>query len=131
MKARSIANTSTRILQGEIRRNVEPGATVYTDEHSGYKGIPNYVHSAVKHSVGQYVDGMVSTNGIESFWALLKRGIYGIYHQMSPEHLDRYINEFSFRHNTANQTFTDPFARMFYNSNGRRLTYRRLTRVTA
>ena len=131
VKARSIRNTSAHVLQGEIRRTVHEGATIYTDEHGGYKGIPNYIHGAVRHSVGQYVDGMVSTNGIESFWALLKRGIYGIYHQMSPEHLDRYINEFCFRHNTANLHYTAPFERMFYNSNGRRLTYRRLIGVTA
>jgi transposase-like protein len=131
VKARTILNTSADVLQGEIRRAVHEGATIYTDEHGGYRGIPNYIHSAVRHSIGQYVDGMVSTNGIESFWALLKRGIYGIYHHMSPAHLDRYVNEFSFRHNTADLCNTSPFERVFYNSNGRRLTYRRLTGVTA
>ena len=55
----------------------------------------------VNHSVGEYVRQQVHTNGIESFWALLKRGYYGIFHYMSFKHLHRYINEFSFRHNTA------------------------------
>jgi len=65
-------------LQGEIKKSVYPGATVYTDDHRAYQGLLNYNHTAVKHSVGEYVKGMASTNGIESFWALLKRGFYGI-----------------------------------------------------
>ena len=69
---------------------------------------------------------MVSTNGVESFWALLKRGFYGIYHKMSPAHLDRYANEFCFRHNTASFSDESIFARAFYNGNDRRLTYRGL-----
>ena len=62
------------------------GAKVYTHEHPAYRGLPN--HKAVKHSVSQYVYGMARTNGMESFWAALKRGYHGTYHQMSPKHLD-------------------------------------------
>jgi transposase-like protein len=125
--AKCIPNTSAFTLQTEIARRIEEGAVVYTDDHGGYKGMQNFAHESVQHSLGEYVNGLVSTNSIESFWALLKRGIYGIYHQMSAEHLDRYINEFCFRHNTAALSNEQTFARMFYNSNGRRLTYRRLT----
>jgi len=126
VKARMIKDTSSRTLQGEIKRTVTQGATVYTDDHRGYHGLLTYKHEAVRHSVGEYVRGMASTNGIESFWALLKRGLYGIYHQMSPAHIDRYVTEFCFRHNTTDLSDESVFARAFYNGNGRRLTYRRL-----
>ena len=78
---------------------------LYTDEHAAYRGLPNHV--AVKHGVGEYVDGLAHTNGIESFWALLKRGYHGTYHQMSPKHLDRYVGEFSGRHNQREQDTLD------------------------
>lgn len=73
-------------------------AMVYTDEHGAYKQLPRR-HESVKHSVGEYVDRQAHTNGIESFWALLKRGYHGTYHQMSHKHLDRYVTEFAGRHN--------------------------------
>jgi len=129
IKARSLKDTTVATLQGEIKRVVYKGATVYTDEHRAYTGLLDYKHEAVKHSVGEYVRGMASTNGIESFWALLKRGFYGIYHQMSEAHLDRYVNEFCFRQNTKDDSDESTFARAFYNGNGRRLTYRRLINV--
>jgi transposase-like protein len=130
IKARSIKDTSASTLQGEIKRLVYKGAIVYTDDHRAYQGLLDYQHEQVKHSVGEYVNGMASTNGIESFWALLKRGFYGIYHQMSPAHLDRYVNEFCFRQNTKGDPDELTFARAFYNGNGRRLTYRRLINAT-
>ena len=70
---------------------------VYTDEAAAYKGLPN--HETVKHSVSEYVNGQAHTNGMESFWGMLKRGYHGTYHRMSPKHLQRYVNEFSGRHN--------------------------------
>ena len=80
-------------------RNVQPRllAEFYTDEGSGYHGIPN--RHTVKHNIGQYVDDLASVNGTESFWAMLKRGYYGVYHRMSPAHLQRYVDEFAGRHN--------------------------------
>jgi len=126
IKAKPLKNTMALTLQGEIKKSVYPGATVYTDDHRAYQGLLNYNHTAVKHSVGEYVKGMASTNGIESFWALLKRGFYGIYHQMSSAHLHRYVNEFCFRHNTKDDADYQTLARSFYNANGRRLTYREL-----
>ena len=75
-----------------------PGATVYTEEAGAYRGMP-FNHEAVCHSVGEYVRDQVHTNGMESFWSMLKRGYHGTYHHMSPKHLDRYVTEFSGRHN--------------------------------
>ena len=95
---------------------------------AGYVGIASdgYQHFSVNHSVGEYVRAMAHTNGIESFWALLKRGHYGIFHFMSAKHLGRYVNEFAFRHNTSQEgtmTFIDKtIARMI----GKRLTYKAL-----
>lgn len=71
-----------------------------------YKGI-NRAHEAVKHSVGEYVRDMAHTNGMESFWAMLKRGYHGTYHHMSEKHLDRYVGEFAGRHNMREQDTVD------------------------
>lgn len=128
VRAQPIPNTRTATLQGFIRDNAREGATVVTDSHASYVGIETsgYKHIRVNHTVGEYVRDQAHTNGIESFWALLKRGHYGIYHYMSAKHLHRYVNEFSFRHNTA-QAGTMAFieatiSRML----GKRLTYKEL-----
>ena len=71
---------------------------VYTDEARAYNGLKR-PHETVKHSVGEYVRAMAHTNGIESFWATLKRGHDGVYHHFSVKHLDRYVTEFEGRHN--------------------------------
>ena len=89
-----------------INENVKQGSMLYTDSWKGYKKIPGYAHEFVNHTVGEYVRGKVHTNGIESFWALLKRGHYGIYHQMSFKHLHRYLTEFSGRHNMKGDTIS-------------------------
>jgi hypothetical protein len=86
-----------------------------------------YTHLAVDHTVGEYVREMVHTNGIESFWALLKRGYYRIYHYMSVKHLHRYVNEFSFRHNTAKVGAMEFIAMTVARSVNKRLSYRELT----
>lgn len=85
-----------------------------------------YNHHAVKHSVGEYVREQARTNGIESFWALLKRGYYGIYHFMSEKHLHRYVNEFSFRHNTAQVGTMDFIGMTIEKMVGQRITYKEL-----
>ena len=106
---------------------VATGATLYTDEHLGYAGISGYTHGTVKHSVGEYVRDMASTNGVESFWALLKRAYVGTYHNMSKKHLHRYINEFSTRHNMMNLNMLESFAQTARMMVDKRLTYKALT----
>ena len=103
---------------------VSAGAMVYTDEHAAYRGLPN--HAAVKHGVGEYVDGQAHTNGIESFWALLKRGYHGTYHQVSAKHLQRYVDEFSGRHNVRNLDTLDQMTAVAKGMNNKRLRYRDL-----
>ena len=91
-----------------------------------YRGMPR-THKVVCHSAKQYVDGEAHTNGIESFWATLKRGYYGTYHFMSQKHLQRYINEFAWRHNFRRLDTIDQMALMARRMEGKRLTYRELT----
>ena len=81
VSARVVERTDGETLQGFIHERTKDGATVYTDEHGAYCGLPN--HETVRHSIGEYVREQAHTNGIESFWALLKRGYHGVYHHMS------------------------------------------------
>jgi len=128
VRAQIIPNTKVGTLQGFIRDNAPEGATVVTDQHAGYVGIAahGYQHISVNHSVGEYVREMAHTNGIESFWALLKRGHYGIFHYMSAKHLHRYINEFAFRHNTAQDGTMRFIDKTIARMDGKRLTYKGL-----
>ena len=102
--AKSIPGTDRLTLWTEIQRHVEQGSQLYTDGHPGYKGIQrkSYAHDSVNHSANEYVKGLAHTNGIESVWAVLKRGLVGTFHQVSMKHLDRYVNEFTFRLNEGN-----------------------------
>lgn len=123
VKSFLIEKTDTETLTSEIRKNVEAGAELYTDEWRAYKGLDEYKHIKVNHSVGEYVKEQASTNGIESFWAVLKRGYYGIYHYWSIKHLQRYINEFSVRHNLADFADYEKICYTILNGIGKRLTY--------
>ena len=96
-----IDNTDQQTLQGFVAEHVVDGAKVYTDDHRGYDGLPN--HETVRHSVAEYVNGMAHTNGIESFWATLKRAHKGVFHKMSPKHLQRYVDEFAGKHNVRDE----------------------------
>ena len=121
-------------LQGIIKQNVLFGSVVCTDEHAAYNGLNGlYKHKKVNHSAKQFVDAMAHTNGIESVWAVLKRGFYGVYHQFSLEHLPRYLDEFSFRLNEGNCRY-DTVARLealIRGVKGKRLTWKMLTQGIA
>ena len=124
VSAEVIGNTDQPTLQGFVAKNVEPGAKVYTDDHRGYVGLPN--HETVKHSVKEYVNGMAHTNGIESFWATLKRAHKGVFHKMSPKHLQRYVNEFAEKHNIRDLGTLDQMLDTVARLVGRQLLYRDL-----
>ena len=96
--AQVVDRTDSDTLQGFVGDQADADATVYTDDARAYQGLP-YKHETVKHSVGEYVRDQAHTNGIESFWAMLKRGYQGTFHQISPKHLHRYVHEFADRHN--------------------------------
>ena len=90
-------NVDNLLLREFITWVADKEATIYTDESRSYSGIRN--RETVCHSVGEFVRDQAHTNGLESFWALMKRGYYGTYHKMSPKHLNRYVQEFAGRHN--------------------------------
>ena len=96
---RVIEAADAKTLHGFVAAIAAKGATVYTDEAAAYKGMKGRKHEAVNHGAGEYVKGQAHTNGMESFWSLFKRGFHGIYHKMSQKHLQRYVDEFSGRHN--------------------------------
>ena len=104
VRAFPIEGTDGATLSRHVRAHVRPGSAVYTDCHTGYHGMREYRHEAVAHSAGEYVRGKVHTNGVESFWSLLKRGYVGSYHHMSVKHLSRYVDEFCF--GTTGAAFT-------------------------
>ena len=126
VRAKVVEGTDTKTLQVFIREAAAPGATLYTDEAAAYRGMPEYAHETVNHGVGEYVRGMASTNGIESFWAMLKRGHQGVYHKISAKHLDRYVQEFSGRHNARDADTIDQMAVVVAGMSGKRLRYREL-----
>ena len=104
--------------------HIEEGATIYTDEALAHKGLPN--HEAVKHSIGEFVREMASTNGLESFRAGLSSVFHGTFHHMSVEHLHRYVDEFTTRHNWRDQDTIDMMMNTFAGIIGKRLMYRDL-----
>ena len=123
--ARAVENTEGATLKGFVAEHTAPGAKVFTDEASGYQGM-DFDHEAVNHSAGEYVRGMAHTNGIESFWSMLKRGYQGTFHHFSEKHLDRYVSEFAGRHNVREADTADQMAVIARDMVGKRLRYRDL-----
>ena len=124
VKASVIKHTDGPTLHRFVRASAEDGAKLYTDDAAAYKGLEN--HETVKHSVREYVNGQAHTNGIESFWSMLKRGYHGVYHKMSEKHLQRYVNEFAGRHNMREMDTIDQMRHVVAGMIGKRLMYREL-----
>ncbi|QXX73884.1 IS1595 family transposase [Methylovirgula sp. HY1] len=126
--AGTVDEVTMHTIKSAIAKYVEPGSTIHTDDSRVYNDLPEFEHEAVNHSAGEYVRDDVTTNGIESVFAVLKRGLVGVYHHASPKHLERYVDEFAFRLNEGNvknhtmtrlESFVDGTA-------GKRLTYKGL-----
>jgi transposase-like protein len=101
ISAKVVRDNSRPYVIPHIMRQVAKGSTVMTDEHAAYNILPvaGYGHETVKHGDKEYVRGAVHTNSIEGFWSQLKRSINGTFHQVSPKHLQKYVNEFAYRYN--------------------------------
>jgi transposase-like protein len=130
-KARPVAGTDARTLSAEIKASVEVGSPIHTDEWAGYNSLgKDFIHKTIVHAAGEYNRDGVSTNNIESVWAVLKRGLHGVYHHASPKHLHRYVDEFTFRLNEGNVSrhTLDRLDSFVVNLAGKRLTYKALIR---
>ena len=131
VKAEVLEDGKGETLKKFVRENVIPGTTLFTDENRGYVHLGDgyggeYKHESVRHSAKEYVDGMAHTNGIESFWSMLKRGYHGVYHNMSKKHLQRYVNEFAGRHNLRPMDTIEQMESMVNGMDGKRLRYQDL-----
>ena len=117
-------STDAPTLQGFVYKRTADDALVITDEHGSYRGLPN--HASVRHSAGEYVVGDIHTNGIESMWAMLKRGITGTYHHISEKHAGRYAAEFAGRHNAREKDTLDQIKGLVRGMHGKQLRYQDL-----
>ena len=128
--AHLISGTDGETLRATIEQHVEPGSTVYTDEHRGYNALRGFTRGTVNHGAKEYVGaGDIHINSAESMWAVLKRSIYGTWHHVSVKHLNRYVNEVTFRLNEGNVQYhtLDRLASFIESAFGSRITYEELT----
>ena len=131
VRAQKIQSRGARAISAFVRESVEPGSQLMTDEYAGYQKLgKDYKHNTVQHSKLEYVEGMTHTNSIENFWSLFKRGVVGSFHKVSEKHLDRYLDEFTYRFNGRDDD------RLFQNTlrnlvNGKALPFEKLTQKVA
>ena len=125
VRAKVVTRTDAETLQGFVVEHTDASATVYTDDSGAYASLP-HDHDSVKHSASEYVRGDVHTNGVESFWSMLKRAQKGTFHKLSPKHLDRYVQEFAGKHNMRELGTVDQMRDVAARMIGRRLLYRDL-----
>jgi transposase-like protein len=130
IRAKTVTSIRRYHLQSEIQRHVKIGSAIYSDALKSYEGLEaKYVHEVIDHAEA-FVRGRVHTNGLENFWSLFKRTIYGTHHSVEAFHLDRYLDSATFRFNTRKMTDGERFAMALKRADGRRLTYNGLTRRT-
>lgn len=126
IRTMTVQNTRRHQLQGKVRENIEPGSAVYTDALKSYTGLSrDYEHQAIDHAEA-YVAGNVHTNGLESYWSLLKRALHGTYISVEPFHLFRYLDEQAFRFNNRRTNDAQRFVTAIAGIIGKRLTYAEL-----
>lgn len=136
VRTQVLTGTDGATIGAAVRHNVSRGAVLYTDDSRAYLGMAgDYRHESVNHSAAEYVRGEAHTNGIESFWAIIKRAHFGTYHHWSQRHIGRYMDEFSFKANTLGLPAFDKAGEecglttvraYAQGMEGRRLTYKRL-----
>lgn len=125
VRPKIVADVTGNTLKAVIAANVDKSSRIMTDEWSGYRGLPNagWNHHSVCHSMYEYARGDVHTNSIEGFFGMLKRGLNGIYHSVSHEHLHRYLAEFKFRHDYRELEDGERTVKAIRLANNKRLTY--------
>lgn len=125
VRAHPVTNVTSKTLKGAIRESVTPTARLMTDEYGAYNGLDKEYagHERVTHKYGEYARGDAYTNTAESFFALLKRGVIGTFHNVSRKHLHRYVSEFEFRWNTRRLNDGQRLSALVRRAEGKRLTY--------
>ena len=123
IRATPVPRVDKPMLQGGIRRNVAPGTMVYLDETASCRGMREHRRESLAQSASEYVWGQIRANGVESFWALLKRGYHGSYHKMSVKRLSRYVDEFRRRWNNHDMHAIEFVRNTVEGIIGRRLTH--------
>lgn len=125
VRCKVVPDTKANSIQPFIKEHVKKGSVFITDEWLAYQGLNRYYdHKVVDHGRKQYVTEAGDTsNAIENFWSQMKRGLIGVYHQVSRKHLQRYANEFSYRHNTRTITDSERFVNLIKRSGHVRLKY--------
>jgi len=124
---RVVPNVTANTLKGAIREVVDNQARIMTDENTAYNEIGAEFaggHKTVCHSAKEYVRGNVHTNTIEGVFSLIKRGMYGVYHNVSKQHLHRYLAEFDFRWNNRKVDDGERTVNAIRGAEGKRLMYR-------
>ena len=133
VRSQHMARVTGPNLRHALVTNADRGSWLMTDDHNGYKAVgKEYTgHGVVKHSLGEYVrKGVFHTNTVESYFAILKRGIIGVYHSVSEAHLNRYLGEFDFRYNTRKLNDFERATESLKGARGKRLTYRRTSQAS-
>ena len=126
VRLRHIASLTSANTRAAIRKHIATSSRLMTDEFGIYTTIGREFeggHDTIRHKDGEYARGDVTTNTIESVFALLKRGIKGTFHSVTPKHLHRYLSEFEFRWNTRHMDDGERVGLAMYAANGKRLTY--------
>jgi transposase-like protein len=132
IRTKTIPDVRQHRLHREIVENIEEGSTVHTDDLHSYKNMPlEYEHQIVNHQVSEYARGNVHTNGLESYWSLLKRALHGTYISVEPFHLFRYLDEQAFRFNNRKLNDAQRFVLAIAGIIGKRLTYAELIAADA
>jgi transposase-like protein len=132
VRAKVVERVTMQTVENQVKENVKTGSQLYTDDFLSYARLGKmFPHKAVSHANGEFVNGDAHSNTIESFWSLFKRGYHGIYHHMSRKHMQRYVNEFTYRFNRRTSgmqnVFSDTVARISENAP---LSYKTLTQKT-
>ena len=122
--AKVVRNTKSETMSRFIMEHTDDTTKIYTDDALTYHSLPN--HETIRHSLQEYVRGDVHTNGIESFWSMLKRAHMGTFHKISPKHLDRYAQEFAIRQNIREADTADQMGIIVARMEGKRLRYKDL-----
>jgi transposase-like protein len=129
IRTQVISEASSEVIKPIVDSWVEKGSIMVTDEWRAYNALKaDYFHITVNHQEGQYVNGCFTSNGVENFWSIFKRGIIGTFHNISPQHIQRYSDEFAFRYNQKAVKNHNLFGQVIKNSKNARITYKELTK---